>query len=56
MTKINLIQLSREIRTMSRQNVLYKVLKRELTRLGYWRNRPRGNPVKGYKVMRERKG
>ena len=27
----------------------YKILKEELSTLGYWKNRPRGNPKKGYR-------
>lgn len=29
---------------------LYKMLKEELTRLGHWKNRGRGNPAKAYKA------
>jgi len=50
MTKINLDQLTQEIRDMTRQHPLYRVLRDELTRLGYWHNRPRGNPAAGYKA------
>ena len=28
---------------------LYEVLNRELTRMGYWKNKSRGNPQKGWK-------
>ena len=48
MSEIDLGQLARAIRKMDRHQLLYQVLKRELTRLGYWRSRPRGNPAKGY--------
>lgn len=34
-----------------RHTELYRILKTELTRLGYWKARPRGNPSKGYKAM-----
>ena len=54
MTHINLKQLTEEIRTMNRQNALYRVLRDELTALGFWRQRPRGNPSKGYAAMKEK--
>ncbi len=38
-----------------RETKLYMLLKKELCLLGYWRNRPRGNPKKGYKAMLENK-
>lgn len=31
---------------MTPRTKLYKVLKEELNALGYWKNRPRGNPYK----------
>lgn len=50
MTKIDIDQLRKEIRGMNRWNVLYKALKEELGALGYWRDRPRGDPKKGMEV------
>ena len=41
-------QLVKEIRQLERHQVLYSVLKRELSQLGYWKNRQRGDPAKGY--------
>jgi hypothetical protein len=38
-----------------RETKLYMLLKKELSLLGYWKNRPRGNPKKGYKAMVENK-
>ena len=49
MGKVNIEQLVREIRQLERHQLLYRMLKRELTLLGYWRNRPRGDPAKGYR-------
>ncbi len=46
-------QLALAIQSMTPRSKLYKVLKRELSLLGYWRNRPRGNPAKGYKARIE---
>jgi hypothetical protein len=47
-TKIDVDQLRKEIRTMNRWNILYIVLKEELSVLGFWRNRVRGDPKKGF--------
>jgi len=41
-SKVNLIQLSFEIRGLERHQSLYRVLKSELSRLGYWKNKKRG--------------
>jgi len=49
MSRVDLEQLTREIKHLHRSQVLYKVLKRELSSLGYWKNKKRGNPVKGYR-------
>jgi hypothetical protein len=49
---IDLNKLTIAIRNMTRQQGLYKILRDELTTLGYWRKLPRGNPKKGYKIMR----
>ena len=43
--------LRQEIRGMTRKTLLYKVLKEELNTLGHWRNKTRGNPVKGYQAQ-----
>ena len=40
--------LRAEIRQMTRETKLYKLLKEELTELGYWKNRKRGDPKAGY--------
>lgn len=50
MTKIDLPQLVIEIQQLERHQKLYRVLKRELSKLGFWRNKPRGNPAKGYRM------
>ena len=47
-TKIDLEQLGKEIRELNRSKLLYRVLKEELSRLGYWKNQKRGDPVKAY--------
>jgi hypothetical protein len=54
-----LTELRRQIQEVfSKKNYrgepLYKTLKSELMSLGYWRNRERGNPVKGYQAMKDK--
>jgi hypothetical protein len=56
MSRIDIEQLKAEIETMNRHNILYRVLKESLTKRGWWRNRPRGNPKKAYQVSRGLKG
>ncbi len=41
-------ELVESIRIMTPRYKLFKVLKKELTARGYWKNHPRGNPKKGY--------
>ena len=55
MTDIDTDQLRVEIRGLKRHQKLYRVLKEELSKLGFWRNRPRGDPAKGLKTMKEHK-
>jgi len=47
---MNLEELRQAIRTMTPRQQLYKVLREELSALGYWKNKPRGNPAKGYQM------
>jgi hypothetical protein len=52
-------ELRLEIRHMTQQQRLYRVLRDELTALGYWRRLPRGDPRAGYaarKAKSERRG
>jgi len=53
--KINLEELTEAIRNMTYQQGLYRVLRDELTAKGYWHMLPRGNPRKGYDVMKAHK-
>ena len=48
---IDLGVLRSEIKALTRRKALYKVLKEELGLLGYWQNKPRGNPSKGLSMM-----
>jgi hypothetical protein len=51
-TKIDLEQLTREIRILNSRNKLYHLLKLELGKRGWWKNKKRGNPSKGFKISR----
>ena len=45
-TKIDLARLRLEIQNMTRNTPLYKLLKQELSNLGFWKNRIRGGSVR----------
>ena len=47
MDDFNYIELERRLRKLTRRSRLYRLLKFELTIQGYWKNLPRGNPLKG---------
>jgi len=47
-------RLALEIQGMKRSSKLFRVLKTELSKLGYWRNRPRGDPSKGFQSMKNK--
>jgi len=44
--------LKNDLASLDRHDPLYKLLKTELSVLGYWRNKQRGNPAKGFRVMK----
>lgn len=46
---LDLERLSQEIKVMKRWQPLYKVLKKELSALGFWKLRSRGDPKKGFR-------
>jgi len=48
---LDLEELAVAIQNMTPRQGLYRVLKTELSKKGYWKARPRGNPKKGYKGM-----
>jgi len=54
-SKIDIDQLRKEIQEMNRWNILYKALKEELSAIGFWKNKPRGNPSAGGKKSMENK-
>ena len=45
--------LAKSIRNMSRQGLLFKTLKKELSLLGYWKNKPRGDSTAGRLKLKE---
>ena len=53
-TKIDINQLRAEIRELNRSKLLYRVLKEELGRIGHWKQRGRGDPVKAYQSRGKR--
>ena len=53
MTKLDLNQLKLEIQNLKYDQKLYKVLKDELSAIGHWKAKPRGNPAKGYRIATE---
>ena len=55
MKKIDLNLLRMAIKCMTPQQKIYKVIREELMLQGHWQNLPRGNPSKGYQVMKENK-
>ncbi|HUC78969.1 MAG TPA: hypothetical protein VMQ58_01885 [Candidatus Saccharimonadales bacterium] len=55
-SKIDQNQLRIEIQEMSPQSKLFQLLKEEISKIGYWHKKPRGNPKKGYLVSRQGNG
>ena len=47
--------LENELKTLKRRTKLFQILKRELTKQGYWRNLPRGDAKKGYFIAKSGK-
>ena len=54
-TKIDLKQLAEEVSSMNSRKQIYQIIKRELKKQGHWKDRERGNPSKGYRIMKEHK-
>ncbi|MFC1970523.1 hypothetical protein ACFLV0_01100 [Chloroflexota bacterium] len=52
---IDLDELEQAIATMTRRWQLFHVLKRSLTKRGYWKTLPQGDPKKGFLVSRKGK-
>lgn len=50
-SKIDLNQLRKEVQLMSCRSELYNLLRDELTKLGHWKQKPRGKP--GFKSIKE---
>lgn len=52
---IDLTELESAIATMTRRTQLYHVLKVALSKRGYWKTLPRGDPKKGFFMSRKGK-
>lgn len=52
MQKINIDILRSRIQRMTPKTKLFRVLKQELSGLGYWKNRPRGKNIAEIKAER----
>jgi hypothetical protein len=48
MTKIDYQQLIKEIHSLNRHKKLYRLLRDELSKIGHWKMKARGNPMKAY--------
>ena len=48
-SKLNFGQLREEIRELNNRKSLYRLLKEELGRIGHWKQKARGDPVKAYR-------
>lgn len=48
MSRVDLVQLAKEIRNLERHQKLYRILKDELSCIGHWKKKARGNPMKAY--------
>lgn len=46
-------ELAEAIQHMTRRQELYRVLKAELSKRGYWRELPRGDPKKGFQASKK---
>lgn len=53
-TQIDLVQLAKELPELNNRKDLYHVLKAGLSQIGHWRELARGNPKKGYQVMKSK--
>ena len=53
-TKLDLVQLKKELLEMNYWNPIYKIVKVVGTEKGWWKNQPRGNPKKGYANSRNK--
>ncbi len=55
-SKLDLVQLKKELMEMEYWHPIWKVVKDVLLSRGLWRNLPRGNSKKGFQKMQENKG
>jgi hypothetical protein len=54
LSRKELSKLSLALNDASPRSRLFRLCKSHFSKLGYWKNKPRGNPEKGYEVSRER--
>ena len=52
--KLDLTEFEETLRNMTRQSKAWEIAKRVLGERGYWRNKPRGDPKKGYAMMKDK--
>lgn len=52
--KIDIRLLRKKIKVLKPRHIIYTVLREELSLLGHWKNRRRGNPVKGWAMMKKK--
>jgi hypothetical protein len=48
MVKLNYEQLRNEIQSLNRHKKLYRLLRDELSKIGHWKMKARGNPIKAF--------
>jgi len=49
-SKLDFGQLRKEIRLLNNRKELYRLLKEELGKLGYWKQKARGDPIKAFRM------
>jgi hypothetical protein len=54
-TKVDLVQLTKEIRNLKRYHKLYRVLKIELEAIDHWKDLKRGDPYKAQRILKSKK-
>ena len=49
---IDLIELKQAIKNMTRQQAIYRVIRDELKKQDHWKQKSRGDPLKGYEKVK----
>jgi hypothetical protein len=55
-SKIDLKQLGYEIEHMNRWDEIYLFLRENLTKVDHWKQKARGNPIKGHSMIGKNNG